>query len=106
MKSDLEKANEALTGGRADEASVYAWNALAGIGSEDASELARIARELDDRQLLREIERRGCSRHERPNGIGPATSGHAGHPGALHTSDPDRVVRRLARTTRRSEERE
>src|SRR5919201_1088343 len=61
MKSDFEKANEALTGGRADEASVYAWNALAGIGSDDASELARIARELDDRQLLREIERRGFS---------------------------------------------
>ncbi len=61
MKTDLEKANEALAGGRSDEASVYAWNALADIGPDDASGLARIARELDDPWLLREIERRGFS---------------------------------------------
>jgi hypothetical protein len=61
MKTDLERANEALTGGRADEASVYAWNALADLGPEEAPELAGIARELDDPQLLREIERRGFS---------------------------------------------
>src|ERR671937_1216461 len=61
MKADLEKANEALAGGRSDEASVYAWNALADIGPDDAPELARIARALDDQLLLREIERRGLS---------------------------------------------
>ncbi len=61
MKTDVERANEALAGGRADEASVYAWNALADIGPDDPPELARIARELDDPRLLREIERRGFS---------------------------------------------
>jgi hypothetical protein len=61
MKADLERANEALIGGRPEEASVYAWNALADLGPDDAPDLARIARELDDPQLLREIERRGFS---------------------------------------------
>jgi hypothetical protein len=61
MKADLEKADEALIGGRPEEASVYAWNALADLGPDDASELARIARVLDDPGLLREIERRGFS---------------------------------------------
>lgn len=61
MKADLERANEALIGGRPEEASVYGWNALADLGPEDAPELARIARELNDSQLLREIERRGFS---------------------------------------------
>jgi hypothetical protein len=61
VKTDLERAKEALAGGRADEASVYAWNALADVGPDEAPELARIARGLDDPQLLREIERRGFS---------------------------------------------
>jgi hypothetical protein len=61
MTGELEKANEALAGGRADEASVYAWSALASIGPHDAPELARIARELGDSRLLSEIERRGFS---------------------------------------------
>jgi len=61
MNTDLEGANEALALSRADEASVYAWNALAYIGPDDAPELARIARELNDPQLMREIERRGFS---------------------------------------------
>ena len=61
MKPDLERANEALAGDRSEEASVYAWNALADLGPDDAPELARIARELDDPRLLREIERRGLS---------------------------------------------
>ena len=61
MKADLERANEALIGGRPEEASVYGWNGLADLGPEDAPELARIARELYDSQLLREIERRGFS---------------------------------------------
>src|SRR6266508_1092335 len=61
MKPDVERANAALAGGRPEEASVYAWNALADLGPDDAPELARIARELDDPRLLREIERRGFS---------------------------------------------
>ena len=61
MKTDLEKAKEALAGGRPGEASVYAWKALADLGPDDAPELARVARELDDPRLLREIERRGFS---------------------------------------------
>jgi hypothetical protein len=60
VQADLDKATQALADGRADEASVHAWNALAGIGPDeaDAAELTRIARELEDPQLLREIERR------------------------------------------------
>jgi hypothetical protein len=61
VKPDLERASEALADHRSEEASVYAWNALADLGPDDASELARIARELDDPRLLREIERRGFS---------------------------------------------
>jgi hypothetical protein len=61
MKPDVERANAALAGGRPEEASVYAWNALADLGPDDAPELARIARELDDPRLLREIERHGFS---------------------------------------------
>jgi hypothetical protein len=61
MNIDVERANEALAGGRPDEASVYAWNALADLRLEDAAELGRIAREVNDQQLLREIERRGFS---------------------------------------------
>jgi hypothetical protein len=61
MKPNLERANEALAADRSEEASVHAWNALADLGRDDAPELARIARELHDPQLLREIERRGFS---------------------------------------------
>ncbi len=61
MKPDVERANAALAGGRQEEASVYAWNALADLAADDAPELARIAQELDDPRLLREIERRGFS---------------------------------------------
>jgi hypothetical protein len=61
MSTNLQKANEALACGRADEAAVYAWNALGDVRPDDAPELARIARELDDQLLLREIERRGLS---------------------------------------------
>jgi hypothetical protein len=63
MKTDLDRANEALAAGRADEALLYAWNALGDIGPEDAHApaLARIALALDDPRLLREIERRGFS---------------------------------------------
>jgi hypothetical protein len=61
MKPDVERANAALAGSRPEEASVYAWNALADLAADDAPELARIARELDDPRLVREIERRGLS---------------------------------------------
>jgi hypothetical protein len=61
MKPDVERANAALAGSRPEEASVYAWNALADLAADDAPELARIARELDDPRLLHEIERRGLS---------------------------------------------
>ncbi len=61
MKPDVERANAALAGGRQEEASVYAWNALADLAADDAPELSRIAQELDDPRLLREIERRGFS---------------------------------------------
>jgi hypothetical protein len=61
MKPDVERANAALESGRPEEASVYAWNALADLAADDAPELARVARELDDPGLLREIERRGFS---------------------------------------------
>jgi hypothetical protein len=59
MNRDVERANEALAAGRPNEASVYAWNALADIGSDEAPQLARIARELDEPLLLREMHRRG-----------------------------------------------
>ena len=61
MKTDLDRAQEALADGRTGEASVYAWNALVSIGPEQAEELVRIARELGDSRLLGEIERRGLA---------------------------------------------
>jgi hypothetical protein len=59
VNSDLQKAADALAAGRRDEAAVYAWNALTGITADEAPELTRIARELDDQLLLRELESRG-----------------------------------------------
>ena len=59
MSSDLQKAANALAEDRRDEAAVFAWNALPSITAEEAPVLARIARELDDQLLLRELERRG-----------------------------------------------
>jgi len=55
---DLQKAAKALAEERQDEAAVYAWNALTSIGADEAPELARIARELDDQRLLQELEDR------------------------------------------------
>jgi hypothetical protein len=40
---------------------VYAWNALYYVRADEAPELARIARELDDQLLLRELEWRGLA---------------------------------------------
>jgi hypothetical protein len=59
MESDLAKAKAALAAGRKDEASVYAWNALAALKSGEGPELARIAVGLDDSPLLAELLRRG-----------------------------------------------
>jgi hypothetical protein len=59
MNRDLQKAERALADGRRAEASVYAWNALADVQGVEATRLARIARELDDQLLLRELESRG-----------------------------------------------
>jgi hypothetical protein len=61
MQSDLEKARSALAAGRLEEASVYAWNALAAVGPADAEELVLLARELNETRLLDELERRGIS---------------------------------------------
>lgn len=60
MSADLQRARRALAAGRPDEASVYAWRALPMITDEaDRAELLRLARELDDVLLLRELEERG-----------------------------------------------
>jgi hypothetical protein len=74
MKTNVEKARAALAAGQADEAFLYAWNALGDLAPDDkdAAELVRIARTLDDPRLLREIERRGFrippERAEKPAG--------------------------------------
>jgi hypothetical protein len=36
MNPDVERANAALAGSRPEEASVYAWNALADLAADDA----------------------------------------------------------------------
>lgn len=80
MNADLEKAAAALLAERADEASVYAWNALATIEDGDAVELARLARELDDRRLLGELERRGLPTEAEPEAPAPAAPAAARRP--------------------------
>jgi hypothetical protein len=63
MNADLQRARRALEAGKPDEASVYAWRALPMITDEaDQAELLRLARELDDVLLLRELEERGFGR--------------------------------------------
>ncbi len=64
MNPDLDKATRALAADRRDLAAVYAWNALTSITVEEAPKLARIARELDDQLLLRELEGRGLPLEE------------------------------------------
>lgn len=61
MSSNLHRAQQALAAGRRDEAVVYAWNALYYIRPDEAPELGRIARELDDQLLLWELEWRGLA---------------------------------------------
>jgi len=64
VNPDLDKATRALAADRRDLAAVYAWNALTSITVEEAPKLARIARELDDQLLLRELEGRGLPLEE------------------------------------------
>jgi hypothetical protein len=64
MNVDLAKAATALEAGRGSEASVHAWNALATVEPHDKeglAELRRIALELGENRLLRELERRGLA---------------------------------------------
>jgi hypothetical protein len=63
MNVDLQRARRALAAGKPDEASVYAWRVLPMItDGADRAELLRLARELDDVLLLRELEERGFGR--------------------------------------------
>ncbi len=59
MSSDLQQARAALAAGRRDEALVYAWNALSSAQGDELVELRRLAKELDDRSLLSELDSRG-----------------------------------------------
>jgi len=59
VESDLTKAQRAFEAGRKDEASVYAWNALAALQPGEGTELARLAIQLDDQSLLTELLQRG-----------------------------------------------
>ena len=61
MNREVERAKEALAAGRRDEASVHAWNALTTAQGPDLEELYRIAEELRDHWLLRELEFRGVT---------------------------------------------
>jgi hypothetical protein len=59
----VERARSALAAGRLEEASVHAWNAVATVREDaDREELLRIAAELNDELLLRELEDRGFGR--------------------------------------------
>ena len=59
----VRRAKSALEAGRPDEASVHAWNAVATVTEDpDREELLRIAAELKDELLLRELEDRGFGR--------------------------------------------
>ena len=56
----LQRARRALDAGRAEEAATHAWNALATVTEDtDRAELFRLAGELDDVLLQREVEERG-----------------------------------------------
>ena len=61
MNREVERAKEALAAGRRDEADVHAWNALTTAQGPDLVELARVAEELRDHWLLRELEFRGIT---------------------------------------------
>jgi hypothetical protein len=58
MSRDLQQAKESLAAGRPDEARVYAWNALSSARDDELVELRRLAEELDDPSLLRELDAR------------------------------------------------
>jgi hypothetical protein len=59
MNSDLQQARASLGAGRRDEALVYAWNALTSASAGELVELRRLAEELEDASLLRELDQRG-----------------------------------------------
>jgi hypothetical protein len=63
MNIFLQRARRALAAGRRDEAAVHAWNALPTVREDgDREELLRLATELNDDLLLRELEERGFGR--------------------------------------------
>lgn len=63
MNIFLQRARRALAAGRRDEAAVHAWNALPMVREDgDREELLRLATELNDDLLLRELEERGFGR--------------------------------------------
>ena len=66
MNADLLKAERELARGNPDEARVYAWNALATSRPEELPRLLKVAEELDDELLVREIEGRGVVADELP----------------------------------------
>jgi hypothetical protein len=59
MSRDLQQARASLAGGKRDEALVYAWNALSTAQDDELVELRRLAEELADPALLRELDQRG-----------------------------------------------
>src|SRR5207248_6738928 len=59
VSTDVVKAQEALARGDREEARVFAWNALPSATLEDLVALARVAHELGDEDLLREVVQRG-----------------------------------------------
>jgi hypothetical protein len=72
VESDLTKARLALAAGRKDEASVYAWDALAALQRGEGTELARLAIQLDDPRLLKELQQRGVEPAPAPAEASPA----------------------------------
>jgi hypothetical protein len=71
MQDDLIRAKQALAAGRPDEASVYAWNALAALEPGEGPEVARVASELGDPRLLAELQRRGIGNAPTPPQASP-----------------------------------
>jgi hypothetical protein len=59
MSRDVQQARASLAAGRPDEARVYAWNALSSAQDDELVELRRLAEELEDAALLRELDQRG-----------------------------------------------
>jgi hypothetical protein len=74
MNVYLQRARSALAAGRPDEAAVHAWNALPMVREDaDREELFRLASELNDELLLRELEDRGFGRPLQESAPAPDT---------------------------------